>query len=72
MFSSILLAYCLISEPRVSIETIVVNDNGKVNSVTKVGNSKSDWTIDGRFIRNSSGKIVGLYGVDLAPRRILR
>ncbi len=72
MFSSILIALCLLSGPDISNEIFVVKDNGKVNKASKIGNTKSDWTVDGRFIRNGNGKIVGFYGVDEAPGRLLR
>ena len=72
MFSSIVLALCLMSGPHVPIEIFVVEDNGKVNNASKVGDARPDWTVDGSIIRNGNGEFVGFYGVDEAPGRLLR
>ena len=71
MFTSILLAICLTSEPADSIDAVSANAKGNLSNVTKNGNSPSQWTFDARFIRDHNGRVVGYRGVDV-PNRMLR
>ena len=85
MLPNFVLAFCLVTQAPVFPESMVLNVYGNVSNVVssliasaviQAGNedrnTKSDWKGECSFIRDKNRKVVGYFGVDAVPGRLLR